>query len=136
MPGFWHRGASNGVTSAGARRHVRTFAPSRDNPLVRRKSLLVAAVLLVMAAGAQAIRMHAQDGRWALIPQATPERLHFAGRDYDRGRRVAERAGLVKDGTTSGGGTIDTIRADHGTEVVIYARDSNHLWEYSLERGP
>ena len=28
-----------------------------------------------------------------LIPQATPERLHFAGRDYARGRRVAEPSG-------------------------------------------
>ena len=108
----------------------------RHNATVLRKSLLVAAVLLLVAAGAQAMRIHAHDGRWGLIPQATPERLHFAGRDYDRGRRVAERAGLVKDGTTSGGRSIYTIRADHGIHVVIYVRDSDQLWEYSLEGGP
>ena len=101
-----------------------------------RKVVLIAAVVLLLAAGAQSIRIHAQDGRWALIPSATPERLHHAGRDYDRGQRVAQRSGLVKDGTTSGGGIIYTVAADHGTEVVIYVRDGDQLWEYSLVGGP
>ena len=108
----------------------------RHYVLVLRKILLVAAVVLVIAAGAQAIRIHAQDGRWALVPSTTPERLHFAGRDYDRGRRVAQRDGLMKDGKTSGGGTIYTVAADKGTDVVIYVRDGDELWEYSLVGGP
>jgi hypothetical protein len=108
----------------------------RHYVLVLRKMLLVATVVLVFAAGAQAIRIHAQDGRWALVPSTTPERLHFAGRDYDRVRSVAQRDGLVKDGKTSGGGTIYTIAADEGTDVVIYVRDGDQLWEYSLVGGP
>ena len=104
--------------------------------LVLRKSLLVAAVLILIAVGAQAIRIHEKDGRWSLIPQATPERLHFAGRDYDRGGHVDQRGGLVKGGTTSGGGTIYTIAVDHGTQVVIYVRDGDQLWQYTLVGGP
>jgi hypothetical protein len=49
---------------------------------------------------------------------------------------VAERSGLVEDGATSGGGTIDTLAADHGTDLVIYVRDGDQLWEYSLVGGP
>jgi hypothetical protein len=107
----------------------------RHNARVLRKLVLIAAVVPLLAAGAQAIRIHAADGRWALIPSATPARLHHAARDYDRGRPVAPRPGLVKDGTTSGGGTILTIAADRGTDVVIYVRDGDQLWEYTLVGG-
>jgi hypothetical protein len=89
-----------------------------------------------MAVAAQALRIHAQDGRWALIPSALPERLHFAGRDYDRGRQVDSRGGLVREGSTSGGGTIYTIAADTVPGVVIYVRDGDQLWQYALVGGP
>lgn len=97
---------------------------------------MIAAVVALLAAGAQAIRIHAHDGRWALVPSATPERLHHAGRDYDRADRVDDRSGLVKDGTTSGGGAIYTVADDHGTDVVLYMRDGDELWEYVLVGGP
>lgn len=49
---------------------------------------------------------------------------------------MTQRDGLVKDGKTSGGGTIYTVAADEGTDVVIYVRDGNQLWEYTLVGGP
>jgi len=103
--------------------------------LVLRKSVLVVAVLLLTAVGAQAIRIHAKDGRCALVPSATPERLHFGGRDYDRGRRVDERGGLVEHGTASGG-TIYTVAGDAVPAVILYVRDGDQLWQYSLVGGP
>ena len=69
-------------------------------------------------------------------PSATPERLHFAGRDYDRGSRVDDRGGLVKHGTTSGGGTIYTVAVDAVPGVILYVRDGDQLWQYALVGGP
>ena len=104
--------------------------------LVLRKSVLVVALVLLVAVGAQAIRIHAKDGGWALVPSATPERLHFVGRDYDKGAPVDERGGLVGHGTTSGGGTIYTVAGDAVPGVILYVRDGDQLWQYSLVGGP
>jgi len=40
------------------------------------------------------------------------------------------------NGSTSGNGTIYTAAADDSTDVVIYVRDGDTLWEYSLVGGP
>lgn len=42
----------------------------------------------------------------------------------------------MEERTTSGGGTIYRIAADAVPGVVIYVRDGDTLWAYSLVGGP
>ena len=96
---------------------------------------LVAALVLV--AGVQAVRIHAQDGRWALVPSVAPERLDLAGRTYARGDR-SEMPGedLVERGHTSGGGMIYTLAGDTDPSVVLWVRKGEQAWAYGLLGGP
>lgn len=94
-------------------------------------------VLVVLAAGAQAVRIHDQDGQWALVRSAAPDRLTLDGRDYRRGDRDTEvYADWVKRGTTSGGGTIYTLASSTGTPTVLWVRDGDRVWGYGLVGGP
>lgn len=102
-----------------------------------RRAMLALLVLVVLAAGAQAVRIHDRDGQWALVSSAAPERLTLDGRDYRRGDPDTEvYADWVKRGTTSGGGTIYTLASSTGTPTVLWVRDGDTVWGYGLLGGP
>jgi len=102
-----------------------------------RRTLLAVLVLLVLGAGFQAVHIHHQDGQWALVPSAAPDRLTLSGREYQRGDLDTEvYPDWVKRGTTSGGGTIFTLASSTGTPTVLWVRKGDKVWGYDLIGGP
>lgn len=105
-------------------------------PLVRR-TLVALLVLVVLGAGFQAVHIHQQDGQWAFVPSAAPDRLTLSGRVYQRGDLDTDPpANWVKRGTTSGGGTIYTLADTSGTPTVLWVRKGDKVWGYDLSGGP
>lgn len=110
-----------------------------------------AAVLVVAAVGAaQALRIHHEDGQWALVHPAAPKRLLFKGHTYERGSspRSITRGGpdepwpsvdIAWRGTTRGGGIIYSPSAGPDPAAVIWVQeDAQHsrTWQYQLADNP
>ena len=56
----------------------------------RRRVLVLLALVLGVAAvalGARLVENHGYGWEWTLSPSAAPPKIHFEGRDYDRGRK-------------------------------------------------
>ena len=65
--------------------------------IARKVGVTVAVVLALAAAaaGVQALRIHHQDGQWALVHPAAPKRLSFDGHTYKRGHAPRVLSGTV-----------------------------------------
>ncbi len=83
-------------------------------------------------------RVHDAGWEWRLTPSAAPPKVHFAGRDYERGSLDGVHLpppSYSRQGTTPGGGVI--YAPDSGfTHVVIIVRDGQRSFEYGLMGGP
>jgi hypothetical protein len=108
---------------------------SRRN--VIRVCLLLASVCVV-ALGARATQVHGYGWEWTLSPSAAPPKIHFEGRDYDRGGK--ESGGVpphaVLMGETLGGGQIFKTGSPSGTSTLLYVKDGRSVYVYGLMGGP
>lgn len=109
-------------------------------------AVLVAAV----AGGVQALRIHHEDGQWALAHPAAPKRLLFEGHTYERASRPRPitRGGpdepwpsvdIAWRGTTSGGGIIYSPSTGPDPAPVIWVQDDarhSRTWQYQLADSP
>jgi hypothetical protein len=105
----------------------------------RRFAVAVAGVALVAVVVAQIIDVHSETGRWGITVSAArvPSRLHFEGRDYDKGDQLKLPSDAVQRGHTAGGGTIFKPSGDQDyLSVVIYVSDGKRAWGYGLVGGP
>lgn len=107
-----------------------------------RRHTLVVCVLLgsvgAFALGIRAAEVHRYGWEWTLSPSAAPPKVHFEGRDYDRGgRRSGELPGdAVRAGETLGGGQIFKTGRASGTSTLIYIEDGRSVYVYGLMGGP
>lgn len=98
---------------------------------------LVVAVAVV-ASVIRVQQVHDYGWEWTLFPSAARPKIHFEGRDYDRGGEqsgVVPR-GYVLEGETFGEGEIYKSGLDRGTSTVIYVKDGRHVYAYGLMGGP
>lgn len=122
---------------------VRPYTPSVSTTRGSRRpqvglALLVAAVVVAGAAvcAVRMYRVHAAGWEWRLTPSAAPPKVHFAGRDYERGGDgVHVPRAYSRQGTTPGGGVVYGP-AGSRTHVIIYVRDGQESFEYALMGGP
>ena len=102
--------------------------------------VLLALVLGVaaVALGARLVENHGYGWEWTLSPSAAPPKIHFEGRDYDRGRERSDGIprGYVLEGETPGGGEIYKSGTDEGTSTVVLVKDGEHVHAYGLMGGP
>lgn len=97
---------------ARGRSHTPTVSTIRGNRRPHRGlALLLVAVTVVAVAAVCAVRtyrVHEAGWEWRLTPSAAPPKVHFAGRDYERGSLDGAHPPLsyVRQGTTPGGGVI------------------------------
>lgn len=92
----------------------------------------------VVALGTPLAENHRYGWEWTLTPTATPPKIHFDGRDYDRG---GEQSGevpsdAVLSGETPGGGQIFKPGRATGTSTILYVEDGERLYLYGLMGGP
>ena len=101
--------------------------------------LLVAVTVVAVAAvcAVRTYRVHEAGWEWRLTSSAAPPKVHFAGRDYERGSLDGAHPPLsyVRQGTTPGGGVIYAPPGPY-THVVITVRDGRRSFEYALMGGP
>lgn len=92
----------------------------------------------VVAGGVRMKQVHDYGWEWTLFPSAAPPKIHFQGRDYDRGgeQSGAVRRGYVMKGQTLGGGEIYKFGLDRGTSTVIFVKDGRRVYAYGLMGGP
>ncbi len=102
--------------------------------------VLLALVLGVaaVALGARLAENHGYGWEWTLTPLAAPPKIHFEGRDYDRGGEQSDGipSGYVLEGETPGGGEIYKFGLDEGTSTVVFVKDGEHVYAYGLMGGP
>jgi hypothetical protein len=111
------------------------------HPAIRRSLLRVSVLLAsagVVVLGARATEIHGYGWEWTLSPSAAPPKIHFEGRDYDRGGK--QSGGVPADaaptGETLGGGQIFKTRRTAGTSTLIYVKDGRSVYVYGLMGGP
>ncbi|MDQ4491650.1 hypothetical protein RBS60_15720 [Sinomonas sp. ASV486] len=99
--------------------------------------VVLAIVLLVL--GIRLRGVHETTSDWVLWPRAVPSRVQFADRDYECGAHPGAGAGsvegLVKRGTTSGGGDIYASSSSGATTWIVVAAD-NATYTCGLLGGP
>jgi hypothetical protein len=102
-------------------------------------ALQIAFVALAVVAGSMALT-HSRTGQWSfsLGADAAPDRVHFHGRDYDRGSKMTTLPPdtVKQDVSTAGGGAIYVDNANVGTPTGIYVVDDGVVWGYGLVGGP
>ena len=104
-----------------------------------RSLALVVTVLVLVAVMGQALYVHSETGRWAVSVSAAkaPSRVHFEGRDYDKGDRAALPSGAIEKGRTAGGGVIFKRAEDADVlSTGVYVSDGKRSWTYGLVGGP
>lgn len=92
----------------------------------------------VVALAATTAKNHGYGWEWTLTPSAAPPKIHFDGRDYNRG---GEQSGevpsdAVLSGETPGGGQIFKRGSATATSTILYVKDGEHLYLYGLMGGP
>ena len=99
---------------------------------------LLAVVALIGVVGGQLVYVHAKTGQWSasLSDARAPGRIHFQGRDYDRGGSMRLPSDAVKRGKTAGGGVIYLFEGAVGTPTGIIVTDGDQAWGYGLVGGP
>jgi hypothetical protein len=99
---------------------------------------LLFVVMLVVGIAVQLTYVHAKTGEWTLSMSSAqaPTRIHFQGRDYDRGGRIHLPRSAVKSGTTAGGGVIYVRRGEVGTPLGVVVAADDRMWGYGLVGGP
>ena len=99
--------------------------------------LLVVAVLLLGVAG-QLTYVHSKTGQWgmSLDDAKAPGRIHFQGRDFDRGGPIRLPKDAVRSGKTAGGGVIYLRKGVVGTPTAVIVTAGDHVWGYGLVGGP
>jgi len=80
-------------------------------------------------------QVHEQGWEWRLSPSAAPPKVHYNGRDYDRGGKQASPSTAIVRGRTPGDGVIFASRSA-GTPVVIWVRADGTTYGYGLMGGP
>lgn len=109
-----------------------------------------AVIVATGAAGVQALRIHHQDGQWALAHPPAPKRLQFKGHTYERAskpRMIVKSShdkewpsvDLVLRGTTPGGGFIFTPSTGPDLPPVIWVQEhaeQSRAWQYELADTP
>lgn len=130
-------------TLPGRARRDRASPYSQDMGNVgrRRRVLVLVALVLGVAAvalGARLTENHGYGWEWTLTPSAAPPKIHFEGRDYDRGGEQSDAvpSRYVLEGKTPGGGEIYKSGLDEGTSTVILVKDGEHVYAYGLMGGP
>jgi hypothetical protein len=110
--------------------------PRRSRRLLLGLCGLLVAVGLV--AGGTRLAQHDDGWAWSMSPSATPSRIHFEGRDYDRGGEQPDGvpSGYVLEGETPGGGKIYKSGLSRGTSTVILVKDGQYVYAYGLVGGP
>lgn len=110
-------------------------------PVGPRRALLAGvflAIVGVVVVGGRATEVHSYGWEWTLSPSAAPPKIHFEGRDYDRGGKPS--GGLPPDavlkGETLGGGQIFTSGSASGTSTLVYVKDGRAVHVYGLMGGP
>ncbi|MGZ4699557.1 MAG: hypothetical protein ACXVGT_18145 [Oryzihumus sp.] len=115
-------------------------ARGSSRPRIGRVLLLAAAVVVAVAAvgAVRMYRIHEAGWEWRLTPSAAPPKVHFAGRDYERGSEFARVPSTwTRQGTTPGGGTVYAPAGGSGeVPVVVYVRDGRETVGYGLMGGP
>jgi hypothetical protein len=100
---------------------------------------MVAALVVALVALGQLAWVHHRTGQWGLSVSGAmaPQRVHWHGRDYDRGGNVRLPRDAVRRGSTPGGGTIYT-RGDRelGAPTGIVVTAGHRVWAYGLVGGP
>ena len=78
-----------------------------------------------------------EDGVWP-FGSATPERIQFGDRSYDRGEEAESiEPGYVPVGETEHGGTIYVEPGEESTEPIsIQVASGDHVFWYGLVGGP
>lgn len=124
-------------------RHERSVV--RHTAPVLRKSLLVAAVVLLLAIGAiglRTVQVHQETGEWRPSPSAAPSVIHVDGREYRRGGLAPEPPRGTIDveavGRTAGGALIfiPPGTSGGGVPTVLHVYDDPKIWAYELVSGP
>jgi hypothetical protein len=100
-----------------------------------RRVAIVAAVLVALVAMGQAAWVHHRTGQWGLSVSGAmaPSRVHWHGRDYDRGGPVRLPRAAVRSGSTPGGGVIYVREVG---DLAIFVKAGDRTWGYGLVGGP
>src|ERR1700710_1321398 len=104
-----------------------------------RRVAIVAAVLVALVALGQTAWVHHRTGQWGLSVSGAmaPTRVHWHGRDYDRGGPVPLPRDAVRSGSTPGGGAIYVLGdGELGAPTGIFVTAGNKAWGYGLVGGP
>lgn len=92
----------------------------------------------VVALGARLAENYGYGWEWTLIPSAAPPKIHFDGRDYNRGGEQSGEvpSNAVLSGETPGGGQIFKPGRATATSTILYVKDGERLYLYGLMGGP